>query len=260
MTVGQQQTDTVGQEDTLLHRETLLVVSSSNPEDISLELVRDVVTGDFLRDFFVHKITDAAVIIDVDEFLGAGGRVWGRYLMGYIQCRERVYTQEMLSFILTLLAFSLLRGRRTKRREQNGGKVFVWFQWRSDTIVVADCTVIGICRLLDCSAAGLSLDFCRLKQKPPVLLVFKKKKLASHGSYARSRKGYLYVLVPFAVSIFFAHCYPKPPLLSPTVAPPQHGSRRPPRTSLTTLSSWPGRVLPLRRLVSFSVTRTASPK
>ncbi len=125
VTVGQQQTDTVGQEDTLLHRETLLVVSSSNPENVSLELVRDVVTGDFLRDFFVHKITDAAVIIDVDEFLGAGGGVWGRYLMGYIRGIERVYSQEMLSFILSCSPLVFCVDDERNDEEQNGGKVFV---------------------------------------------------------------------------------------------------------------------------------------
>lgn len=35
-------------QDTLLHGETLLVVSTGNAENVALELIAEVVTGDFL--------------------------------------------------------------------------------------------------------------------------------------------------------------------------------------------------------------------
>lgn len=42
--VGEEKTDTAGVQDTLLHGETLLVVSSGDAEDVALELVTDRVT------------------------------------------------------------------------------------------------------------------------------------------------------------------------------------------------------------------------
>lgn len=44
--VSEEEADTVGSKDTLLHGETLLVVSTSDAEDVALELVTDGVTGD----------------------------------------------------------------------------------------------------------------------------------------------------------------------------------------------------------------------
>lgn len=44
--VRQQETDTAGVHDTLLHGETLLVVSTGDAEDVALELVTDGVTRD----------------------------------------------------------------------------------------------------------------------------------------------------------------------------------------------------------------------
>jgi hypothetical protein len=41
VTVGKEESDSVGEEDTLLHGETLLVVSAGNSEDVALPLVTD---------------------------------------------------------------------------------------------------------------------------------------------------------------------------------------------------------------------------
>ena len=70
--VRQQQAHTVVAQHTLLHRETLLVVSSSDashsqpraqtlPEDVALELVAEAVTLHFLGDSLVHK--DTAILL-----------------------------------------------------------------------------------------------------------------------------------------------------------------------------------------------------
>lgn len=45
--VGEQEADTAGMHDTLLHGETLLVVSSGDAEDVALELVADRVASNF---------------------------------------------------------------------------------------------------------------------------------------------------------------------------------------------------------------------
>ena len=42
-------------EDTLLHRETLFVITTRDAEDIALELVANGLPGDFLRQFLVIK-------------------------------------------------------------------------------------------------------------------------------------------------------------------------------------------------------------
>lgn len=46
VTLGEQESDTGRVHDTLLHGETLLVVSTGDAEDVALELIAKVVTGD----------------------------------------------------------------------------------------------------------------------------------------------------------------------------------------------------------------------
>ncbi len=69
--VGEQQAHTRRVHDTLLHRETLLVVATGDLEDVALELVADAVAGDFLAHAAVHEDADLALIFDVDELLRA---------------------------------------------------------------------------------------------------------------------------------------------------------------------------------------------
>lgn len=44
---GKEESDTGRVHDTLLHRETLLVVAAGDAEDVALELIANVVTGNF---------------------------------------------------------------------------------------------------------------------------------------------------------------------------------------------------------------------
>ena len=46
--VGEEESDTGRVHDTLLHGETLLVVAAGDLEDVTLELIAEVVTGNFL--------------------------------------------------------------------------------------------------------------------------------------------------------------------------------------------------------------------
>lgn len=50
MTVGKEKTDTVGEKDTLLHGETLLVVTAGDTEDVTFEFITERVGGDLLGD------------------------------------------------------------------------------------------------------------------------------------------------------------------------------------------------------------------
>lgn len=69
--VGEQESDTSRVHNTLLHGETLLVVTTGNPEDVALELVADAVARDFVTHAAVHEDTELALIVDFDQLLGA---------------------------------------------------------------------------------------------------------------------------------------------------------------------------------------------
>lgn len=69
--VSEQQAHTGGVHDTLLHRETLLVVSTGDAEDVALELVADGVAGDFLTHAAVHEDAQLALVFDLDQLLRA---------------------------------------------------------------------------------------------------------------------------------------------------------------------------------------------
>lgn len=71
VTLAEQESDTGRVHDTLLHRETLLVVAAGNPEDVALELITDAVARDFLTHAALHEDTELALIFDLDQFLGS---------------------------------------------------------------------------------------------------------------------------------------------------------------------------------------------
>ena len=73
--VGEEETDTVGYKDTLLHGETLLVVAAGDLEDVALELVAQAVALDFGAHATVHEDAQLALIVDLDQLLRAVGRV-----------------------------------------------------------------------------------------------------------------------------------------------------------------------------------------
>lgn len=73
--VGKEETGTGGEENTLLHGETLLVVTTGNLEDVTLELVTERVTLDFLTHSLLVEDADLVFVIDFDELLSAVGGV-----------------------------------------------------------------------------------------------------------------------------------------------------------------------------------------
>jgi hypothetical protein len=73
--VGKEETDTVGEEDTLLHGETLLVVTTSNAENVALPLIANGVSRHFLAHALFVEVAVATLLVDVNQFLGASGGV-----------------------------------------------------------------------------------------------------------------------------------------------------------------------------------------
>lgn len=73
--LGEKEADTSGVHNTLLHGETLLVVTAGDLENVALELIADGVTGNFLTHAFVDENTETALIIDFDELLSAVGGI-----------------------------------------------------------------------------------------------------------------------------------------------------------------------------------------
>jgi hypothetical protein len=55
--VGQKKSDTVGEQDTLHHGETLLVVTTGDAENVTLPFVPKDVCVDLLRDLLVEEYT-----------------------------------------------------------------------------------------------------------------------------------------------------------------------------------------------------------
>lgn len=72
---GEEEADTGWVHNTLLHWETLLVVSTGDLEDVSLPLISNTVSWNLLAHSLVVENADAALIVDVDELLGAVGWV-----------------------------------------------------------------------------------------------------------------------------------------------------------------------------------------
>jgi hypothetical protein len=57
VTLAQEKADTVGKKDTLLHGETLLIVTTRDAENVTLELVTNGVTRNFSGHALVHEDT-----------------------------------------------------------------------------------------------------------------------------------------------------------------------------------------------------------
>ena len=69
VTLREQESDSGRVEDTLLHRETLFVVSSRDLEDVPLELIADRVPWHFVSHSLVHEDTDFSLIVNVNQFV-----------------------------------------------------------------------------------------------------------------------------------------------------------------------------------------------
>ena len=64
MAIGKEEANTVGEKDTLFHGETLLVIATSDTENIALPFVTESVGGDLLGDLLIVEDT---AIVHIDE-------------------------------------------------------------------------------------------------------------------------------------------------------------------------------------------------
>jgi len=70
-----EKSNSMSDEDTLFHGETLFVFTTGDSQDVAFEFIAQWISGDFMGDsFFVH-VLDFVFIIDFEGFLLAGGRV-----------------------------------------------------------------------------------------------------------------------------------------------------------------------------------------
>lgn len=69
MALGEEEGNTGWVHNTLLHRETLLVVAAGDPEDVALEFVANAVTGDLVAHTAVHEDAELALIFNLDQLL-----------------------------------------------------------------------------------------------------------------------------------------------------------------------------------------------
>jgi hypothetical protein len=69
-----QKTDTSIRQDTLTHGETLLVVSSRDAKDVSVEFLSQNASVDFLGHAALVQVLETLFIIDIDDFLHSSAR------------------------------------------------------------------------------------------------------------------------------------------------------------------------------------------
>jgi hypothetical protein len=75
VTLGEEQTNTVVQEDTLFHGETLLIVTTSNLHDVTLEFFTKSVSFNFLRNTLIIEDAQFTLISNFNKFLTTSGRI-----------------------------------------------------------------------------------------------------------------------------------------------------------------------------------------
>jgi len=75
----QQKSDTSVLKDTLLHAESLLVLATSDPQDVSLEFIAKSIGGNLVRDSLLEHMADFVLIVNFDGFLLARGRIGDVY-------------------------------------------------------------------------------------------------------------------------------------------------------------------------------------
>jgi len=67
--IGKEEADTGWVHDSLLHWETLLVVATSDFEDVALEFITDRITWDFCAHALLHEDSQLTLIFDFNELL-----------------------------------------------------------------------------------------------------------------------------------------------------------------------------------------------
>lgn len=74
MAFGEEESNTSGMHNTLLHRETLLVVATGDLEDVALELITNAIAWDLSAHSLIHENTQLSLVFDLNKLLAAIGR------------------------------------------------------------------------------------------------------------------------------------------------------------------------------------------
>jgi len=69
MAVGEKESDSVGEEDTLFHGESLLVIPACNADNVTFPFVANGIDRDLLGDFLLVEDAVSPFIIDIDKLL-----------------------------------------------------------------------------------------------------------------------------------------------------------------------------------------------
>ena len=93
LALSEQQAGSSVQQDTLLHRETLLVVTTGNLHNVSLELVAERIDGNLLGHTLVVEDAQLSLVSDLDRLLAASGRVGNVELQ--VKLAERFKNSKM---------------------------------------------------------------------------------------------------------------------------------------------------------------------
>ena len=88
LALAEQQAHTVVQEDTLHHRETLLVVATGNLEHVALELVSESISNNLLGNTLVVENAELALVRHLNQLLAASGGIGNVKLQRLARCSE----------------------------------------------------------------------------------------------------------------------------------------------------------------------------
>jgi len=69
MAVGEEESDSVGEEDTLFHGESLFVITACDADNVTFPFVTNGVDRDLLGDFLLVKDAVSLLIVDIDKLL-----------------------------------------------------------------------------------------------------------------------------------------------------------------------------------------------
>lgn len=97
VTLGEEETNTVGKEDTLLHGETLLVITTADAEDVTLPLLTERVDLNVLRHALLVEAANESLILDVERLLGTRGRVSNveLHLLVFVERRRQMVSKSV---------------------------------------------------------------------------------------------------------------------------------------------------------------------
>jgi hypothetical protein len=75
LTLGEEQANTLVEQDSLLHGETLFIITTGDLHDVTLVFFTQGISFNFLRDALIHEDVQFTFISDFDELLATSSRI-----------------------------------------------------------------------------------------------------------------------------------------------------------------------------------------